>query len=69
MAYIKSNFEVLTLSIIKIQTKNRLLTGSLNIILEVKSKRLSLKGFLGKTVHLKLQKVLEKNAGLKVLEK
>lgn len=69
LAYIKSNFQVLTMAIVKLQTKNLPLADSLTVIQEVKSKFQSLKGTQGKAVILKLQKVFEKNEGLKMLEK
>jgi hypothetical protein len=69
LAYIKSNFQVLILAIVKLQTKNLPLADSLTAIQKVKSKFQSLKGTKGKAVFLKLQKVFEKNEGLKMLEK
>ncbi|XP_050540377.1 uncharacterized protein LOC126905022 [Daktulosphaira vitifoliae] len=69
LTYIKSNFQVITMAIVKLQTKNLPLAESLSVIQEVTSKFQSLKGTQGKAVLLKLQKVFEKNEGLKILEK
>lgn len=69
LAYIKSNFQVFTTVVIKLQMKNLPLADSLTVIQEVKSKFQSLKGTQGKSMLFKLQKVFEKNEGIKILEK
>jgi len=69
LAFIKSNFEVLTKAIIELQTKNVSLSGSLAVVENVKQKFFLLKGNRGKLVLTKLQKVFEKNNGLRILEK
>lgn len=69
LAFIKSNFEVLTKAIIELQTKNVSLSDSLAVVENVKQKFFLLKGNRGKLVLTKLQKVFEKNNGLRILEK
>jgi len=55
LAYIKTNFEVLTKAIIELQTKNVSLSGSLVVIENVKQNISLLKGNRGKPVLTKLQ--------------
>ncbi|KAF0719005.1 DUF659 domain-containing protein [Aphis craccivora] len=55
LAYIKSNFEVLTNAIIELQTKNVSLSGSLAVVENLKQKFFLLKGNRGKLVLTKLQ--------------
>lgn len=69
LAYIKSNFEVLTNAIIELQTKNVSLSGSLAVVENLKQKFFLLKGNRGKLVLTKLQNVFEKNNCLRILEK
>jgi hypothetical protein len=67
LAYIKSNFEVLTKAITELQTKNISLSSSLAMVENVKQKFSLFKGNRRKPVLTKLQKVFERNNDLRIL--
>ncbi|CAI6371628.1 unnamed protein product [Macrosiphum euphorbiae] len=68
LAYIKSNFSILSVAIDKLQTKNLSLATSLNIIENIEETLKILNGKHGKPIYLKLKNVLEKNSSLSKLK-
>jgi hypothetical protein len=60
LAYIKSNFSILSVAIDKLQAKNLSLATSLNIIENIEETLKKLNGEHGKPIYLKLKNVLEK---------
>lgn len=68
LAYIKSNFEVLTVYIKQLQTQYVPLTDSLKVIEDIESKLCNLHGPYGIAVLKKLENVLIKNQGLNSLK-
>jgi len=61
LAYIKSNFSILSVAINKLQAKNLSLATSLNIIENIEETLKTLNGEHGKSIYLKLKNILEKN--------
>ncbi|KAF0764808.1 Uncharacterized protein FWK35_00031284, partial [Aphis craccivora] len=68
LAYIKSNFSILSVAIDKLQAKSLSLATSLNIIENIEETLKTLNGEHGKPIYLKLKNVLEKNSGLSKLK-
>lgn len=68
LAYIKSNFSVLSVAIDKLQGKCLSLATSLNIIENIEETFKTLNGEHGKPINLKLKNVFEKNKGLSKLK-
>ncbi|XP_025412870.1 uncharacterized protein LOC112685254 [Sipha flava] len=68
LVYITSNFKVLSESILKLQTKNMPLAESLSIVDNVQTQLKSVQGEPGKKVYEKMENVLSKNIGLKILK-
>ncbi|XP_016656871.2 uncharacterized protein LOC107882682 [Acyrthosiphon pisum] len=68
LAYIKSNFSILSVTIDKLQAKNMSLATSLNIIENIEETLKTLNGEHGKHIYFKLKNVLEKNSGLSKLK-
>lgn len=68
LAYIKSNFSILSVAIDKLQTRNLPLATSLNVVENIEETFKTLRGESGKTIYLKLKNVLEKNSGLSKLK-
>ncbi|KAE9541774.1 hypothetical protein AGLY_003765 [Aphis glycines] len=68
LAYIKSNFSVLSVAIDKFQGKCLSLATSLNIIENIEETFKTLNGEHGKPINLKLKNVFEKNKGLSKLK-
>lgn len=68
LAYIKSNFSILSVAIDKLQAKNLPLATSLNVVENIEETFKILNGEQGKTIYLKLENVLEKNSGLSKLK-
>ncbi|XP_025406521.1 uncharacterized protein LOC112680587 [Sipha flava] len=68
LAYIESNFSILSVAIDKLQAKNLSLATSLNIIENIEETLKTLNGEHGKPIYLKLKNILEKNSGLSKLK-
>ncbi|KAL4126263.1 hypothetical protein QTP88_010488 [Uroleucon formosanum] len=68
LAYIKSNFSILSVAIDKLQAKNLSLATSLNIIKDIEETLKTLNGEPYHPIYIKLKNVLEKNSGLSKLK-
>ena len=68
LVYIKSNFKVLSDSILKLQKKNMPLAESLDILEKVQVQLQMAQGNDGQKVYKKFETVLNKNSGLKILK-
>lgn len=68
LAYIKSNFTILTVSITKLQEQGLPLAEAINVFENVEKVFETLQGPIGKAVFNKLNNVTHKNVGLKILK-
>ncbi|XP_026820145.1 uncharacterized protein LOC113558795 [Rhopalosiphum maidis] len=68
LAYIKSNFTILTVSITKLQKQGLPLAEAINVFENVEKVFETLQGPIGKAVFNKLNNVTHKNVGLKILK-
>lgn len=68
LAYIKSNFTILTVSITKLQEQGLPLAEAINVFENVEKVFETLQGPIGKAVFNKLNNVVHKNVGLKILK-
>jgi hypothetical protein len=68
LAYIKSNFSILTVSITKLQEKKPSLADALNIFENLERAFENLQGSIGKAILTKFKNVVSKNIDLKILK-
>jgi hypothetical protein len=67
LTYIKSNFETLPETIIRLELSIRTLADSIQIVIEFQNKIQEIKNERGKIVQLKLKNVLKKNTGFNTI--
>uniref|UniRef100_A0A2S2NDW7 DUF659 domain-containing protein n=1 Tax=Schizaphis graminum TaxID=13262 RepID=A0A2S2NDW7_SCHGA len=69
LAFISSNYSFLSTYITRLEKQNMMLSESISVVKTVKEKLQSPQGAKGKAIYQKLENVLSKNEGFKIIEK